>query len=98
MAAYIEWKLECHNLTAYIATKDDWQDGYGHAWVIVPLRGGKYLAIEPTISATEGSRGAEMITYDPKYFVYDQLFEDIYGASEFFGVAEWDWWTKVDMK
>ncbi|RLG31202.1 hypothetical protein DRO03_01840, partial [Methanosarcinales archaeon] len=57
MAAYIEWKLECHNVTAYIATRDDWQDGYGHAWVIVPLRGGKYLAIEPTVSATEGSLG-----------------------------------------
>ena len=98
MAAYIEWKLECHNLTAYIATKDDWQDGYGHAWVIVPLRGGKYLAIEPTVSATEGSLGAEMITYEPEYFVYDQLFEDIYGASEFFGVEEWDWWNKLELK
>jgi hypothetical protein len=98
MAAYIEWKLECHNVTAYIATRDDWQDGYGHAWVIVPLRGGKYLAIEPTVSATEGSLGAEMITYEPEYFVYDQLFEDIYGASEFFGVEEWDWWNKLELK
>ncbi len=98
MAAYIEWKLECHNVTAYIATRDDWRDGYGHAWVIVPLRGGKYLAIEPTVSATEGSLGAEMITYDPEYFVYDQLFEDIYGASEFFGVGEWDWWNKLELK
>ena len=98
MAAYIEWKLECHNVTAYIATRDDWQDGYGHAWVIVPLRGGKYLAIEPTISAIEGSRGAEMITYEPKYFTYDQLFEDIYGASESFGVEEWDWWNKLELK
>ncbi len=98
MAAYIEWKLECHNVTAYIATRDDWQDGYGHAWVIVPLRGGKYLAIEPTVSATEGSLGAEMITYDPEYFVYDQLFEDIYRASEFFGVGEWDWWNKLELK
>ncbi len=98
MAAYIEWKLECHNLTAYIATRDDWQDGYGHAWVIVPLRGGKYLAIEPTVSATEGSLGAEMITYDPKYFVYDQRFEDIYEASGFFGVEEWDWWNKLELK
>ena len=98
MAAYIEWKLECHNVTAYIATRDDWQDGYGHAWVIVPLRGGKYLAIEPTVSATEGNLGAEMITYEPEYFVYDQLFEDIYGASEFFGVEEWDWWNKVELK
>jgi len=98
MAAYIEWKLECHNITAYIATRDDWQDGYGHAWVIVPLRGGKYLAIEPTVSATEGSLGAEMITYEPKYFVYDQLFEDIYGASGFFGVGEWDWWNKLELK
>ena len=98
MAAYIEWKLECHNVTAYIATRDDWQDGYGHAWVIVPLRGGKYLAIEPTVSATEGSLGAEMITYEPKYFVYDQLFEDIYGASEFFGVEEWDWWNKLELR
>ncbi|MEA3281814.1 MAG: hypothetical protein U9Q68_04520 [Euryarchaeota archaeon] len=98
MAAYIEWKLECHNVTAYIATMDDWQDGYGHAWVIVPLRGGKYLAVEPTVSATEGSLGAEMITYEPEYFVYDQLFEDIYGASEFFGVGEWDWWNKLDLR
>ena len=98
MAAYIEWKLECHNVTAYIATRDDWRDGYGHAWVIVPLRGGKYLAIEPTVSATEGSLGAEMITYEPEYFVYDQLFEDIYGASEFFGVGEWDWWNKLELK
>jgi len=70
MAAYIEWKLECHNLTAYIATRDDWQDGLG----------------------------AEMITYDPEYFAYDQLFEDIYGASEFFGVEEWDWWNKLELK
>jgi hypothetical protein len=98
MAAYIEWKLECHNVTAYIATRDDWRDGYGHAWVIVSLRGGKYLAIEPTVSATEGDLGAEMITYDPEYFVYDQLFEDIYGASEFFGVEEWDWWNKLELK
>jgi len=98
MAAYIEWKLECHNVTAYIATRDDWQDGYGHAWVIVPLRGGKYLAIEPTVSATEGSLGAEMITYEPEYFVYDQRFDDIYGASEFFGVEEWDWWNKLELK
>jgi hypothetical protein len=98
MAAYIEWKLECHNVTAYIATRDDWRDGYGHAWVIVPLRGGKYLAIEPTVSATEGSLGAEMITYEPEYFVYDQLFEDIYGASGFFGVGEWDWWNKLELK
>jgi len=98
MAAYIEWKLECHNVTAYIATRDDWQDGYGHAWVIVPLRGGKYLAIEPTVSATEGDLGAEMITYDLEYFAYDQLFEDIYGASEFFGVEEWDWWNKLELK
>jgi hypothetical protein len=98
MAAYIEWKLECHNVTAYIATRDDWQYGYGHAWVIVPLRGGKYLAIEPTVSATEGSLGAEMITYEPEYFVYDQLFEDIYGASEFFGVEEWDWWNKLELR
>ena len=98
MAAYIEWKLECHNITAHIATKNDWRDGYGHAWVIVPLRSGKYLAIEPTVSAVEGSLGAEMITYDPKYFVYDQLFEDIYGASGFFGVEEWDWWNKLELK
>ena len=98
MAAYIEWKLECHNITAYIATKDNWQDGYGHAWVIVPLRGEKYLAVEPTISAIEGSHGAEMITYEPEYFVYDQRFEDIYGASEFFGVEEWDWWNKLELK
>ena len=98
MAAYIEWKLECHNVTAHIATRDDWQDGYGHAWVIVSLRGGKYLAIEPTVSATEGSLGAEMITYDLEYFVYDQLFEDIYGASEFFGVEEWDWWNKLELR
>ena len=98
MAAYIEWKLECHNVTAYIATRDNWQDGYGHAWVIVPLRGGKYLAIEPTVSATEGSLGAEMIKYEPKYFVYDQRFEDIYEASMFFGVEEWDWWNKLELK
>ncbi len=98
MAAYIEWKLECHNVTAYIATRDNWRDGYGHAWVIVPLRGGKYLAIEPTVSATEGDLGAEMITYEPEYFVYDQLFEDIYGASRFFGVDEWDWWNKLELK
>lgn len=98
MAAYIEWKLECHNVTAYIATRDDWQDGYGHAWVIVSLRGGKYLAIEPTVSVNEGNLGAEMITYEPEYFVYDQLFEDIYGASEFFGVGEWDWWNKLELK
>ena len=97
MAAYIEWKLECHNVTAQIATKDDWEDGYGHAWVIVPLRGGNNLAIEPTISAMEGSLGAEMITYDPKYFVCDHLFDDIYGASEFFGVEEWDWWNKLEL-
>ena len=98
MAAYIEWKLECHNVTAYIATRDDWQDGYGHAWVIVPLRGGKYLAIEPTVSAVEGNLGAEMITYSAPYFVYDNLFEDIYGASTFFGVEEWDWWNKLELK
>ncbi len=97
MAAYIEWKLECHNVTAQIATKDDWEDGYGHAWVIVPLRGGNNLAIEPTISAMEGSLGAEMITYDPKYFVCDHLFEDIYEASEFFGIGEWDWWGKLEL-
>jgi hypothetical protein len=97
MAAYIEWKLECHNVTAQIATKDDWAGGYGHAWVIVSLRGGKHLAIEPTISAMEGSLGAEMITYDPEYFVYDHLFEDIYEASEFFGVEEWDWWNKLKL-
>ena len=97
MAAYIEWKLECHNVTAQIATKDNWEGGYGHAWVIVPLRGGNNLAIEPTISAMEGSLGAEMITYDPKYFVCDHLFEDIYGASEFFGVEEWDWWNKLEL-
>lgn len=66
--------------------------------MIVPLRGGKYLAVEPTVSATEGSLGAEMITYEPEYFVYDQLFEDIYGASEFFGVGEWDWWNKLDLR
>ncbi len=97
MAAYIEWKLECHNVTAQIATKDDWEGGYGHAWVIVPLRGGNILAIEPTISAMEGSLGAEMITYDPKYFICDHLFEDIYEASEFFGVEEWDWWNKLEL-
>ena len=97
MAAYIEWKLECHNVTAEIATKDNWEGGYGHAWVIVPLRGGKNLAIEPTISAMEGSLGAEMITYDSRYFVCDHLFEDIYGASEFFGVEEWDWWNKLKL-
>ncbi len=97
MAAYIEWKLECHNVTAQIATKDNWEGGYGHAWVIVPLRGGNNLAIEPTISAMEGSLGAEMITYDPKYFVCDHLFEDIYEASEFFGVEEWDWWNKLEL-
>ena len=97
MAAYIEWKLECHNVTAEIATKDNWEGRGGHAWVIVPLRGGKNLAIEPTISAMEGSLGAEMITYDPKYFVCDHLFEDIYGASEFFGVEEWDWWNKLNL-
>ncbi len=97
MAAYIEWKLECHNVTAQIATKDNWESGYGHAWVIVPLRGGNNLAIEPTISAMEGSLGAEMITYDPKYFVCDHLFDDIYGASEFFGVEEWDWWNKLEL-
>ena len=98
MAAYIEWKLECHNITAYIATKDDWEGGYGHAWVIVPLRNGKYLAIEPTISAAEGSFGAEMITTDPRYFDYDHLFEDIYCASEFFGEEEWDWWNNLELK
>lgn len=98
MAAYIEWKLECHNITAYIATKDDWERGYGHAWVIVPLRNGKYLAIEPTISAAEGSFGAEMITSDPRYFDYDHLFEDIYDASEFFGEEEWDWWNKLELE
>ena len=98
MAAYIEWKLECHNITAYIATKDDWRDGYGHAWVIVSLRSGRSLAIEPTVSAAEGSLGAEMITYDSEYFVYDHLFEDIYGAAEFFGVEEWDWWNKLELK
>ncbi len=97
MAAYIEWKLECHNITAQIATKDNWEGEYGHAWVIVPLRGGNNLAIEPTISAMEGSLGAEMITYDPKYFVCDHLFEDIYEASEFFGVGEWDWWDKLEL-
>ena len=97
MAAYIEWKLECHNVTAQIATKDNWEGGYGHAWVIVPLRGGNNLAIEPTISAMEGSLGAEMITYDPKYFICDRLFEDIYEASEFFGVEEWDWWDKLEL-
>jgi hypothetical protein len=97
MAAYIEWKLECHNVTAQIATKDDWEGGYGHAWIIVPLRGGNNLAIEPTISAMEGSLGVEMITYDPKYFVCDHLFDDIYGASEFFGVEEWDWWNKLEL-
>jgi len=37
----------------------------------------------PTVSAVEGDLGAEMITYDPPYFVYDQLFKDIYGASMF---------------
>lgn len=98
MAAYIEWKLECHNITAHIATKDDWRDGYGHAWVIVPLRSGKSLAIEPTVSAVEVSFGAEMIMYDSEYFAYDHLFEDIYGASEFFGVEEWDWWNKLELK
>lgn len=98
MAAYIEWKLECHNVTAQIATKDDWEGGYGHAWVIVPLRGGKYLAIESTVSAMEGSLGAEMITYDPEYFVCDHRFEDIYEASEFFGVEEWDWWNKLELR
>ena len=97
MAAYIEWKLECHNVTAQIATKDNWAGGYGHAWVIVPLRGGKHLAIESTVSAMEGSRGAEMITYDPDYFDYDHLFEDIYEASEFFGACEWDWWNKLKL-
>ncbi|MEA1907756.1 MAG: hypothetical protein U9N43_01800 [Euryarchaeota archaeon] len=97
MAAYIEWKLECHNVTAQIATKDNWEGGYGHAWVIVPLRGGNNLAIEPTISAMEGSLGAEMITYDPRYFTCDHLFEDIYEASEFFGVEEWDWWGKLEL-
>jgi len=97
MAAYIEWKLECHNITAYIATRNNWQGGYGHAWVIVPLRGGSKLAIEPTISAAEGSVGAEMITTDPKYFTHDHLFEDIYEASEFFGVEEWDWWNKLEI-
>lgn len=98
MASYIEWKLECHNITAYIATKDNWDGVYGHAWVIVPLKKGKCLAIEPTISAAEGSFGEEMITYDRKYFVYDHLFEDIYDASEFFGADEWDWWNKLELK
>ncbi|RZN31678.1 MAG: hypothetical protein EF813_12300 [Methanosarcinales archaeon] len=97
MAAYIEWKLECHNVTAQIATKDNWEGIYGHAWVIVPLRGENNLAIEPTISAMEGSLGAEMITYDPQYFVCDHLFNDIYEASEFFGIEEWDWWNKLEL-
>ncbi len=85
-------------ITAYIATKDDWERGYGHAWVIVSLRSRKYLAIEPTISAAEGSSGAEMITSDPRYFDYDHLFEDVYDASAFFGEAEWDWWNKLELK
>jgi len=80
--------FDCSEMAAYI----EW-----NAWVIVPLRGGNNLAIEPTISAMEGSLGAEMITYDPKYFTCDRLFEDIYEASEFFGVEEWDWWDKLEL-
>lgn len=113
-AALLEHHLQNSGFDAYIAVgPSPWGKGY-HAWVIVKAQDGT-VAVEPTIwlgypghagfLADIGEKIGWLlgfqpgVTTNPKYFKYDHLYDDVYGAVRADGSdEEWDWWKELSSR